>query len=186
MTKITREPTGEMPDDSASRYGHSPLHTSYDQGLLEIQGWLRANMLDPAAACTAQEVEAQAVVRCVHLGHQPGAQQHPLIRRRLDFENRELHALPIILTGPGDAAQAPGAALRGHRYIIADQNQHLLPSDQRRIGVEVAAQGAGEKARLQMRQQPERRTLLEKGMLDLLALAFLPRRQNRFATRLLQ
>jgi hypothetical protein len=102
-----------------------------------------------------------------------------LIRRYLDLENRELHALPIILTGPGDATQAPGAALGGHCHVVADQDERPLPPDQCRIGIEVATQDTGEEARLQMRQQPKGRTFLEEGMLDLLALAFLPCCQNR-------
>ena len=69
MTKITREPAGETPDDSGSRkeggrWRHLALvdaaidEISYNQGRLEIQGGFRPNMLDSAASRAAQEVEA--------------------------------------------------------------------------------------------------------------------------------
>src|ERR1700676_1731715 len=103
MTKIAREPVWKTPDASGSRYatGRGSVtgcaeaaadHVSYDQGRIEIHGRLRADMLDPATASAAKEIEAEAVTRRIHLVEQPGAQQHPLILRHLNLEDRELHA----------------------------------------------------------------------------------------------
>jgi hypothetical protein len=105
-------------------------------------------MLDPAAAVPAQEVKAQTVALRVYLIEQPRAQQHPLVGCHLDLEDRKLHALSIVLAGPGNAAQTPSTARRRDFHIVAHQHQHPLFPYQRRIGIEIAAQRAGEEARL--------------------------------------
>ena len=120
MIKTNREPAGEMPDASASRLrvqatgqGSRPqarIPISYDQGRIEIQGRLRADMLDPAATLPAQEVKTQTVALRIYLTEQSGAQQHPLVRRDLDLEDRKLHPLSIVLASATDAAQPSGTA----------------------------------------------------------------------------
>jgi len=91
------------------------MATLIQLGGLEIQSRLRANMLVATLASLPRKVEAQLVL-CEHpFAHNRRAVApiDPGAPRSANTE--KLHPLTVILTGPGDATQAPGTAVRGHR-----------------------------------------------------------------------
>ena len=78
---------------------------SENQCSVQVNGLAVAGMLDPPLAIRAEGIKAYAVPGLVHFRHQPGADLHPVAGGDFAFEDRELHALTIILARPGDPPQ---------------------------------------------------------------------------------
>ena len=107
----------------------------------------------------------------------------PLRRIDLDLEHGILHPLAEIAAGLGDPPQPPCAAALGRPHVVGHENQQRALSlpEPRRIGVEVAAQMAGEQLRLQVGNEAERRDFVEERMAPLVRFALLPGRKHRLA-----
>src|SRR5260370_29070708 len=81
-------------------------------------------MLDPPLAVRAQEIESYAVPGLVHFLQQLCSELYPVAGGDFAFEDRELHALAVVLTGPGDPPQPPAPCGLGRVHVIAHDNQH--------------------------------------------------------------
>src|ERR1700730_16054236 len=83
-------------------------------------------MLDPPLAVRAQKIKPYAVPGWVHFLQQPCSELHPVAGGHFAFEDRELHALAVVLTGPGDPPQPPTPCGLGRVHVIAHDHQHRL------------------------------------------------------------
>jgi hypothetical protein len=91
---------------------------------VEVQDRLGTDMLDLLLPFRPQKVEPQAVnVRVDQVAH---LLLDPDPARRIDFqfEDRELHALAVVLTHLCNATQPPWSANTGRTHVIAHQNHH--------------------------------------------------------------
>ncbi len=162
---------------------------SDNQGATKIEGRFGTDMFYTSLPVRAKVVIAQAVAFRVNNAFEPRFESSPLCRIHLDFENRELHTLPVITADFRDAPQSTTSpSLRGV-HIIGNQNHHgNVPSpaisfpEPWRIGIKVAAQMASEELSLKVGDKAERRSFLQEWMLLLLFLALLPGSKERLAT----
>ena len=69
------------------------------------------------------------------------------------FKDGFLHTLANALAGARDSAQASTAFASFGGNVIADDDQHESPGDERQVGFGLATQGACEQARLDLREQ---------------------------------
>jgi len=158
---------------------------SQDQGLLEVRGGLGADVLDAVAPATAEVVVAEAVLARVDLVLQAELQAGPLLRVDVALEDGALDALAEVEACLGDAAEAAPALGGGGGDVVADDNEHGGSSSvpgragcgsapqKGRVGIQVAAEVPGQKARLEVDDHAEGCLLVEKGMGQLVLLALL-------------
>jgi hypothetical protein len=71
---------------------------------MEVDCWLGTDVLDAALPVSAKEIVAEAVVSMVDDGLQPCLKLRPPGRVKLDFEDRELNSLSIVLAGSRDSS----------------------------------------------------------------------------------
>jgi hypothetical protein len=71
---------------------------------MEIDGRLGTHVLHAALPVSAQEIVTEAVMSMVDDCLQSRLKLRPPSRVKLDFENRELYSLSVVLAGPSDSS----------------------------------------------------------------------------------
>jgi hypothetical protein len=71
---------------------------------MEIDGRLGTHVLDAALPMSAQEIVTEAVMSMVDDCLQSRLKLRPARRVKLDFENRKLNSLSVVLAGPSDSS----------------------------------------------------------------------------------
>jgi hypothetical protein len=118
---------------------------SGDQGTVQIQDVLDAEVLDLPLPVGAEEVEPKAVLGLIIFLKEPLAKEGPLRRVDHALEDRVLDSLAEVQAGLGDTAQAAASSRGGGGDVVADKDHHgeSLP-EEGWIAVEVAAQARGQ------------------------------------------
>jgi hypothetical protein len=153
---------------------------SEHQWAIEVERGLCAQMFHARIPIGTQLVEPQAIGFGVDFLDQSIPQFDPLRRIDVAFEHGILDALAEVTASARHASQPPLSAIALGRYIICNQNHHRdgsLPNE-RRIGVQVASDVAGEQLCLNEPQETQGHPLIQVGMVDLIAFSFLVSNEN--------
>lgn len=146
-------------------------------------------MFDAVIPIFPQQIDAEAVGLRINDLEEASADIDELAGIKQAFEDRVLHTLTIIKARPGRAAKsAPargsdGGDIVGNEHLhggINSNSAYSLP-DKRGVGIEIAAQMAREKTRLQVGHNSPRHFLLKEGMDEFLPLPLLPGNQYLLA-----
>jgi hypothetical protein len=163
-----------------------PRLGSNEQRPFRIERRFRPMVLNASLPLRSEKIETQAVMFQVCEPQEVCPEGDPLIVGQEAFKDGVLHALAVVQAGFGDVAEATLAIGRRGGDIVADEDHHRrmdwprLSPLERRVGVEIAAEVAGEQEGLGVKEQADGNFFTEKRMLDLLLLPLLPRGEDFF------
>ena len=100
-------------------------------------------MFNAAFPIGAEKVKPQRIGFRIHGVQKLLTENRPLCRRNLTFKNGELHTLPEIGAGFGNATEPPPSLNRFCRDVIRNQNQHILAPNKGWIIFQISAEMTG-------------------------------------------
>ena len=166
--------------------GIGPRLGSNEQRPFRIKRRFRPMVFDASLPFRSEKIETQAVMFQVCESQQVRPEGDPLIVGQEALKDGVLHALAVVQASFGDVAEAALAVGRRGGDIVADEDHHRkmgwprLSPLERRVGVEIAAEVAGEQEGLGVKEQADGNFFTEKRMLDFLLLPLLPSGEDFF------
>ena len=99
---------------------------SQDEWFFEVNGLSDSVVFGPVDGFGIEEIEADRIPFEFGFVEESGTKRHPFLLSNLTFEDRLLHADPVVRTGARDASKPAGSSVIRSSDVVGDKDKHLI------------------------------------------------------------